>query len=469
MANPNILPLISQAIGVKVDFRHEIDMLFLEHRERLAGISLRHPIFNNRFFREQDLETEIYSRKVAALFNIAGDPEYERAPELMDALNDICKRAYRNIWRYVSSNRVLSGEGIERVIGLVTDNNVTAFGVLCYLGQINKNTFPISDPRFLKAYNRFITFLKASDVKPLRDTESDAIVDRMANDLMATLDDEFYGGYPPTFADWQQEPEYGKNEVLEHLLINRDFSVDTLHNVRFSRADMVEAVRMYIRYSGILNHTIEDVTDLADNFLKWYVSVLPTLGYVKLYEQARAVALSYVDKFAEHADVEATRSRLKKTAERLEVEERAGDEKQRQLNDLQLENDKLRVMISDLQGKLGDAEQEIALLTDIAQQSATVPETLPDKDISGLKILVAGGHPTWQQKVAETFPNVTVVSDNFDPALVDSCDIVAFNWLYAGHQTFYKLINRARTSGKRIVYISNNNLTKFAQLIGNSI
>lgn len=468
LSTTNVLPLIAQAIAIKKDFRAEVDALFAEHRERLQEVPLNHPIFNNRFFREQDLETEIAARKVAALYRISNDPDYDRAEEVGEALDDICKRAYRNIWRYVASNHSMKTADIQRVTG----GEVTAFGVLCYLGQMNRNIFPVADEDFMVAYAQFSLMLRKAGEEPLAIDDCDEIVGTMVNDVMAVLDDEFSEEYPPTFAEWKEEPEYGRNNrlaALEQLLANERMYVDVLHSVRFPRSEIKEAVKMYILYSGVLNRTIEDVEDLVDEFLKWYVSILPALGYAKLYHKAREIAISYVDQFAANAEQQSKDERVKQLTGWLEDARRLKEQKQEQLNDLQLEYDRLKINMVEMQSKLADAEQEIGLLTDIAQQNSELPSTLPDKDISHLKILVAGGHPTWQQRIAEAFPNVTIVEgENFDPALVDSCDVVAFNWLYAGHKMYYKLINRARTRNKPIVYISNTNLQRFAQLVGNS-
>lgn len=456
MAELNILPLISKALAVKSDFREEIDQLFFDSRARMHGFSLTDEIFENRFFRDSDLETEICARKVAALLRLG-----QQDPEMMARLHDLCHRAYRDIWRYVATNKNITMQGIKRLADVGTVEDIRRFGMLCYMAMTNGNTLPLEDERFKRIFAWFSALLEAADVGKTAATDGLTVTDKKARDIFRMLDRFTGGGFPDSVMKWRTTDVYRENmemDALEDVLVRDGTPLDVVNNIRITGKDVEQAIRSFILHVDCF----EDDQETAVDVMSWFASVVPAIAFARAYSQAREVAISYVDQMIDMADKDAMERELVRLREENRVLRDQAQERQEKLNPLQLENDRLRVQLADMKEAMDDIQEETDLLAEIAKQGL-FPMAGPEPcDLSRYRVVIAGGHESWQRRIKEAYPSVTVIeAENFDPAVIEGCDVIAYNWIYGSHKLYYKLIRLARANKKKIIYISNNNLDFF--------
>lgn len=101
---------------------------------------------------------------------------------------------------------------------------------------------------------------------------------------------------------------------------------------------------------------------------------------------------------------------------------------------------------------------------EIEETSTVADVVLPD--ISNKKIVVVGGHDSWQQKLKELYPSfvfIAVDDYSFDVDLVRKADIVLFNFVHSSHKLYYRL----KANATNINYIANTNIDKFNQTLAN--
>ena len=96
-------------------------------------------------------------------------------------------------------------------------------------------------------------------------------------------------------------------------------------------------------------------------------------------------------------------------------------------------------------------------------------------NISKLRIIVVSGRDRWQQSLKQHFPDfiyIAVDDHRFNTRLLDKADLVVFNYKYAGHGLYFRLINAVRSKRKQIVYVQHNDtklfLDQVAQALGQS-
>lgn len=150
------------------------------------------------------------------------------------------------------------------------------------------------------------------------------------------------------------------------------------------------------------------------------------------------------------------------------------DEKQELLNDLQQRFDRQQKALMQEQEDKARLEEYSALLEQQLEVTGTeyqeAEKIVPVPNLSGKKVVVIGGHDSWQQKVKEEFPDfIYINADNlgFDVNLTRTADAIVFNFLHCSHGLFYRL--RENCDKEKIVYIASNNIDNLKRALAGEL
>lgn len=127
------------------------------------------------------------------------------------------------------------------------------------------------------------------------------------------------------------------------------------------------------------------------------------------------------------------------------------DGKQDELNRMQLQMDKLQEKLDKARNELDETraqEKEFQSVVDsYDDEESTVNSLLATKpELPGNAILF-GGHPNWQKKVREQYPDLRIIdADNntFSVDIVRNAGLVLMNVLHMSHRQYFKIIRAIR-------------------------
>lgn len=455
----NILPMIAKAIAIKPDLRPDIDKVFELVKTEFDYNILGDEFFNHRLFRESDIDTEIYMRKAA---NCLALLHAEEAETIGEGIISVVKRGYKRVWQYISSNKQLQYDEIAKLIPENINDNYLTFAVVCFLGQENGNVFPLHDSRFMRSYQHFLDLIREyDDPEPIRFNLSKD-QEKIKDIVMSTFDIAFKNGYPKTIGEWRMSEMFSSSETLiamEHLVESYGYTAGAIDSLPVSRKDLELAVRAWA-YEVESPEDCQDILVIVDSVLK----TIYAMGFVRLYNRARELVLDNLTTVT----VKELSAEIKRLSEELENQKLVSSKKQDELNISQIAADKQTAELLSKQEEIEDLKERNAMLQAALEQAEQIPDEkhLDQVDISGLNIVIAGGHDNWQQRILETYPNVTAINTvTFDVDLIRNADIVVFNWSYAAHKLYNRVIGLTRQHNKKIAYVGSTGLEAFENSI----
>lgn len=261
-----------------------------------------------------------------------------------------------------------------------------------------------------------------------------------------------------SFSDIQCDDKYNIEfmEALDYICNQDSISIAILEEMPITKQDIANFFHIA---------KISDNIDI-DAFLPWAYLLKEFSVYMKKCRD-EYIKLYFTKIFAKE-----------KSADTKIVQERdsykaLAEQKQEQLNSMQLENDRLKRELAKMQDEKAKLEDYAAILDSqfaLNGEISTFPEAVPPFSTEGKNIVIIGGHEIWQNHMKKEFPNFTYIGSeqyNFDVNVLKNADIVAFNFIHCSHKIFYRI--RENVDKSKIIYINSNNIDRFKQIIANAL
>ena len=315
-------------------------------------------------------------------------------------------------------------------------------------------------------YIRVCFKLPPDDSKMLEETFASAEMDltyqqgttskKMAQDWLLAHDK------PKTLSDLQYDESLFTEEFkpLEEISKQENIPMRAYENYEFTRNDIVNMIDIanamrtpydlnkYMTTAYIMKSLARYAAECKDAYLELALS--PEASPNKTIKKRLAKA---------EADIAELNKRI--------------DSKQEQLNELQQKFDRQQKVLMQAQDENARLEEYTALLEQQLEAAGTEYQTevknVPEVNLDGKKVVVIGGHDSWQQRVKEQFPDLIYIQAdniNFDATLTRTADIIIFNFLHCSHSLFYRL--RENCDKDKIIYLASNNIDNLKRVLANA-
>ena len=200
------------------------------------------------------------------------------------------------------------------------------------------------------------------------------------------------------------------------------------------------------------------INDFSKEVMEQVVRVAIAYKFMLLYRDARDVANSTIEKLND-LTIEYQREKAKTAKDVLKQKEKEGasllEQKQEQLNELQVRYDKLLQKNIDLQAET-DFLREILEHED--EPDDIIEDEIPVEDDQPYPkgTILFGGHENWQRKFATVHPEVKIFSgtSNFpENAVSPKTPLVLLNSRHMSHKIFYKVRRLQQRQGWEMRYL----------------
>lgn len=210
------------------------------------------------------------------------------------------------------------------------------------------------------------------------------------------------------------------------------------------------------------------VAEMAERFEREFYAAIMFYRMSLMYKNARDEANKAIEENIELKN-EIRELKGKKVLEEEKARRKLGKEKdaalaedkQKQLNRLQIEHEKLQEKLKELQaenkflGEMLKSYEEKETEAAAAGLENFVEEAAPVSYPKGTVLF--GGHPNWQRKFAEAYPNVKIMSgsdEHFPENTVSpKTPLVLLNSYHMSHKTFYKIRRLQQRMKFKIEYV----------------
>lgn len=274
--------------------------------------------------------------------------------------------------------------------------------------------------------------------------------------------------------EYGSEKENLCSEILEYAwLVSQmgNHPMDNYANIKFNRQEIDDMIRLVSLY----------ITDNAPRIkdAELYYAIGFAMESLSAYydDNLKYLEKKYSLKIKETASTENIRTELSSLKSRYDEQVKINQDKQDQLNVAQLELDKNKMIIDNLNARLKEAEDKNKILEQIIEDKNIINDDniIQDKDImpdlsvlKDKKIILFGGPPNWHSHVKNLIPDIECISiDNksFDTSKISNADLIVIKTDYLKHAQWYKLVNAIRLCNKKVLYTSNNSVKSLTQRI----
>lgn len=272
--------------------------------------------------------------------------------------------------------------------------------------------------------------------------------------------------YPCSLGNLSLNEKVYNNElrIFEYITRPERIPMRSYENFIFSRRDLVDIAALAHFYST------------GSSIIKDYNAAISLFFMFKsLAKYAEQCKNDYID-LALSQSISANAS-LKSEISRLEAKltelKSLQNEKQQQLNALQLKYDKLQNEYTKTKEILHEQSLFIDQLqkTDVLNEiSEDVSEDNSNINLADYNFVIIGGHITWRNKISTLLPNAVIISPdkvNFDPNILKNADLIIFNFQYSSHSIFYKL--QQNCDKEKILYVNATNTDRLLSQIKQKI
>lgn len=278
-----------------------------------------------------------------------------------------------------------------------------------------------------------------------------------------------------TATDWLKA--HNKPMTLNELQYEEDlFTAEFKPLEEISKKENIP-MRAYENYK-LTKSDVADMVDIANAIgMPYNLNRYLTYSYIikSLARYAAECKDSYLDLALspEASPTKTVKKQIAKAEQEIAELNKRVDEKQALLNDLQQRFDRQQKALMQEQEDKARLEEYTALLERQLEAVGTeyqeAEKIVPEVNLGDKKVIVIGGHDSWQQKVKEQFPNFTFIGVdnlNFDTTLTRTADVIVFNFLHCSHGLFYRL--RENCDKDKIVYIASNNIDNLKRALADA-
>lgn len=227
----------------------------------------------------------------------------------------------------------------------------------------------------------------------------------------------------------------------------------------------------YQAYHSIHKDNPSPSPEVFEEYLKGSMYVQMLLSNIKEYQELYSDTLK--TSAAAHKKMKQAEKMLEKAkessaneAENLLLQEQEKNKKaQSVIAQLEIENEKLRKMLTDAKERLKEKEERIGLLSSelkkkrkLLPQEQTEPSEADIEKLSSLNVCFIGGHPNFTKKLREKFGNWKFIEEqqgNFPLNIFDGCDIVFQAEVHCNHSLSERRDKALGNSSTPFAYIGN--------------
>lgn len=357
--------------------------------------------------------------------------------------------------RYVDFGEVLDSIGVfdSGEDDLLHDT----MGLILFFCQQYKSNINAADPMYQQVH-AVITDKDEAFLRPFSDIVKEVAAEHSHNvaDLMKST--FLVCGNSKTVADLGSRLDINSDEFAFFQIMWDIAQLDNLpmssyENEKFTKQELTDLFNtMYI-------HIIRGDFK-AEDVNKYYVAGLILRSFARLYKESSAIIDQYAGIIRESDRFQELQRELSSMTHKANEMARLNAERQEQLNILQIEHDKQGLKNAVLQEEVEALKERIAILESLEDDKVEV--TIPDEKLvkaRKLKGVVFGGPPNWQSSLKEAAPNFTCIpveDKDFDTKIIDKTEVIVIKTDYLSHAQWYRVVKRAKSKGKKIVYCKNN-------------
>ncbi len=449
-------PMVIKALAIKRNIHKDIDAIYSVNKHKYHTIAKKSEWYNTRYFRENDIETELYCKKILGIFICAKDDEF-----LTMQFLKIIKKAYPKEFNVVMNceKEEFSPNYYKKFIHMNQKNTVIEVtSSMCI-------AFFLASSRGLK-----LTFKTEEEIKvgeslycAMNLYKKDFITTKGKHeDVVKEIRSKLKYNSILTFQDCDI-----KNKFYTYIDTVTSFDVmpiTSLQHIQMTYQDMNDIIRSYIQSFGV--DTIEKI-DMEDAKIKIFIAIA-FRSFAKEYNNAKKIILnksSELDSLKETREISLENENLKNKILELNQKNQEirciNDKKQEALNESQLQIDRLKKRIYELETETKKEKNKNLILEEILSRDY---DNNSSKEVDfttalNTNVLVFGGPDKWQSKImelSETYKCVSIDKYNFSLDIIDNAAIILINYGYLSHGQYYKVIDYARNKNKKIVYCTNN-------------
>lgn len=465
----NIEAMLACAFARCSKMMRYIDSLYDSDKERFYAAARRSKRIKSRFISGSRLQTRLSAQKALGVIM-----EAERDENVRKELFATAKKAFKSAVSDI--NYCIQGEMTAVPLDMVIkafqcskdnsdDNLHDAIAIAFYLckemgTKIDKNTqmYKMSMPIIIGKEEGFL--------KPYRDILNDGCsrIGLKEQDLRTVMNSTF------AICRGKYIAEIGSAEDLDPDLMTffqamwdvgqlDDVPVSMYENERFNATEQREIFQSYLMRAG------DSPEYMAASINQYYICALMLRSLARRYKEAIAMVeekSGIVQDTTQHRElVRMVNSLMSKEAEQKGIIEN----KQAQLNDLQLELDRTKKKLQSITDELEAEKAKVKALEELANDEKGIVEAESDDTAEAIdrgrkmKAVVFGGPPNWQAQVKKAADGYVCIETSdyvFDTKLIDNADVVVIKTDYMSHAQYRRIIERARKKNKKVIYCTNN-------------
>lgn len=258
-------------------------------------------------------------------------------------------------------------------------------------------------------------------------------------------------------------PEFGMFQVLWDFAQLDNVPMSAYENEQFSKREIQDI--FYVMRLHMVRGDFQ-----AEDINKYFIMGLMIRSFSRLYHEAVGVIERYAGIVRESERYRELDRKIASLTSKINEQARLLEQRQEKLNEAQKEIDLAKRHEYEQTEELEAARERVAALEALLAEGDTASnDTLHEKQavytteqldtVRRAKAVVFGGPPNWQAEVKKAAPGFTCVavdSKGFDAKIIDRADVVVFKTDYMSHAQWYRVVKRAKSRGRKIVYCRNN-------------
>ncbi|SEJ30229.1 hypothetical protein SAMN05660742_105208 [Propionispira arboris] len=467
---------LAKALGLRTAVYKDIDHIYYQKKEEFFASAKENEFYQSRFFRENNIEVELYSKKVLGILMYAAE-----CSSFDKEIFSLVKKAYKNVYRYLDADqhKFYFSDFLEKVIYSQSHPAQTdlealgCFSAFLFLAMAMGKEISREDTEFRQAINLLSHMMEEYQYPPNEPIKENLTPKRQVcmAELKKKLKKEY--GILHAIGVYEESEDYKSDRLYQCLsFVPKLDAVPfwAMEHIQFSQEDLQDVIGLYL--CAFDENITADQIDFTE-FKEYIVLAIVIRAYAREYNNAKKMI---VEKTLERVDDEEQKSLKQEVKEKslqeqqflekIEFLEKQNREKQELLNKKQIEldrfNDTKNSQLEDLQLQIEQQSQQIDQMERTIELFGQKDEVLAIDMalLQTLNVAIVGGHEKWQRRLKDSFPEFVYIETDavkFDVNILAQSDIVAIYYKYLNHAIYQKVISYARTQQKQIVYLQNTN------------
>ena len=454
----NLMPFLCDAITLRRENFKKIDELYNKNKYEYYNLAVNSNLYNSSLISDSDFLKEEYSKKFLGILLFLSNNDNT---ELFSEIELMIKQSYSYAYVYYTQNNKINLENFIKAFmrkqrGKVTDDELNSNLVILYILSTQNESKQVIMNEYLKIFEEMLV---ARTEHSKFDTSTRISIDNLDKTILKKLN--------------KRKSEIGicdRNTMLKKYF---DSPYDKMLSFLFDDENITTSMFDYIEMTdkNILEHLylinfLKSTTNTEEFSEKYDVNNMIILLYMRYMLKAyKAIKELYFknNKETMYMDMENIQKQLNKTKDVIKVKDMNILELNKQL---QKKENTIKKLSNEILNNKLSKEELISLRNSFFNTSLEfqeIKEENIDYDVFETNIfLILGGHDTLQIKLKEILKNSIFINTdnlNFDVNLIQKAEIIIIFPNYLNHAIYYKVIDKARTLNKKILHITNTNIS----------